>query len=131
SLAGASYANSGTTPSASFTLDDGPGDYAVYGRIMDKDGGFTDYTATVHVNDVAPTAVFSTPAAVDEGSAFTVALSNPFDPSSADTAAGFHYAFALDGGSLAAATYASSSSTPSATFTFNDAPSDHTVYGRI
>ena len=39
-------------------------------------------TATVNVmiQNVAPTATLSAPAAVDEGSPFSVALINPFDP---------------------------------------------------
>src|SRR2546429_6138419 len=64
-----------------------------------KDGGFTDYTAAIQVNNVPPTATLLAPATVNEGSTFSVALTNPLDPSSVDTAAGFHYAFAVDGAS--------------------------------
>src|SRR5262249_31218844 len=61
--------------------------------IIDKDGGFTEATTIVVVNNVAPTATLDAPASVDEGAAFTVALGAAFDPSSVDTQAGFSYAF--------------------------------------
>src|SRR5262249_54878651 len=77
---------------ASF-LDDGSGSRVVRGRIADKDGGFTDYTVTITLTNVAPTASFSGPASVSEGSTATVSFSGAFDPSSADTAAGFRYAY--------------------------------------
>ena len=31
-----------------------PGDYTIHGRIIDKDGGFTDYRTTIQVNNVTP-----------------------------------------------------------------------------
>src|SRR5262249_54374826 len=65
-----------------------------------------------------------------EGSAVTVSFTDPFDPSQADTLAGFHYAFALDKATLANATYANSGTTASTAFTFDD-DGNYTVYGRI
>ena len=55
--------------------------------------------ATVTVNNVAPTATFSNDGPVDEGSSFTLSLTSPADPSSADTNAGFTYAFDCGDGS--------------------------------
>jgi hypothetical protein len=42
-----------TTPSASFTFATA-GSYTIHGRVADKDGGASDYTATVVVNDAPP-----------------------------------------------------------------------------
>jgi PKD repeat protein len=80
---------------------------------------------------VAPTAKLVAPSTVNEGSAFSVALTNAADTSSAAMAAGFHYAFALDGASLADVTYASASANPSQTFSFTDGLSAHNVTIRI
>jgi hypothetical protein len=126
-LAG-SYAAAGTTASAPFTFDDN-GSYSVYGRVFDKDNGYTDYQTTVVFNNVVPTATLSNNGPVNEASAATVFFSNPSDPSSADTAAGFHYSFALAAANLAGS-YTSAGSASSASFTFNDNGS-FTVYGRI
>ena len=45
------------------------------------------------VSNVAPTAELNVPQSVNQRQAFTVLFTNQFDPSSADTAAGFTYAF--------------------------------------
>jgi len=50
---------------------------------------------------VAPTATIGNNGPINEGSSVTVALTNPVDPSSVDTAAGFHYSFAQASGGLA------------------------------
>ena len=47
SLAGANYANSGTDASATFTFTDGLFQHTIYGRILDKDDGYTDYSTVV------------------------------------------------------------------------------------
>ena len=49
--------------------------------------------ASVTVSNVAPTAVFGNNGPVNEGDDINLSLTGPFDPSSADTAAGFQYAF--------------------------------------
>src|SRR5262249_15473826 len=131
SFAGATYANSGVDASQPFTFDDGPSDHTVTVRVIDKDGGFTDYTASIHVTNRAPTATLQEPASVNEGSTFSVGLTAPSDASQTDTAAGFHYAFAVDGASLTGATYANSGTDAVQPFTFDDGPSDHTVTVRI
>jgi hypothetical protein len=59
-------------------LAEGPGSHTVRGRITDKDGGFTDYTVTFPVVNVAPTASVSANEVVDEGETITVTLSNFF-----------------------------------------------------
>src|SRR5207302_701926 len=117
SLASVTYANTDTSASKSFTLDDEPRDHTVTVGILDKNGPFTYYTANVHVNIVAFPARRSSDLTVNEGSAFSVSLTNPFDPSSSDTAAGFHYAYAVDGASLASVTYANTDTSASKSFT--------------
>ena len=52
----------------------------------------TDAFAWSAVN-VAPTADITNDGPIDEGGSATVSLTNPFDPSSEDTTAGFRYAF--------------------------------------
>ncbi len=126
-LAG-SYGAAGVATSAQLTFDDN-GSYTVYGRVFDKDGGSTDYTTTVTVNNVPPTATFGNDGPVASGSPVTVSMTNPFDPSSADTSAGFHYSFATTSAGLAA-TYGAAGASSSAPFTFN-ATGTYTVYGRI
>src|SRR6185312_5706974 len=85
--------------------------------------------ATLALSDTPPTATFSNNGPIILGNAPTVSFSNPFDPSAADTAAGFHYAFSLGANALASATYASSGATASQGF--NLIAGTHTVYGRI
>ena len=89
------------------TSDDGT--VSVGGRVKDKDGDATEYTATVEVTNEAPTATFSADTSVQEGDAFGLSLTNVSDVSSADTAAGFTYAFDCGAG------YGASQSTPSTT----------------
>lgn len=67
---------------------------------------------------------------MNEGSAATISFSNQLDPSSADTSAGFHYAFSCTNDSLAGATYARSGPSASTTCVFADNGS-YTVSGRI
>jgi hypothetical protein len=92
---GRTYA--GSTTGATFTVpttDDGTTPVRV--AIIDKDGGATTYVTDVVATGVAPTATAGNDGPVAEGSDATVALTAPSDPSSADTAAGFHYAYDTD-----------------------------------
>jgi hypothetical protein len=114
---------------ASF-LDDGPGSLTVRGRILDKDGGFNDYTTTITINSVNPTATLSNGGAVNEGSNGSVGFSNPFDPSTADTTAGFLYAFDFDNdGSFELSGVAPSATVPASYL--QDGPGSRVVRGRI
>jgi hypothetical protein len=101
----------------------------VTGRIFDKDDGYTEYSTTVHVPNVAPSADISNSGPMDEGGSATVSLTNPVDPSSDDTTAGFHYAFSCDGSALPD-TYADAGTSNSTTCTFDDNGS-YLVTGRI
>jgi hypothetical protein len=68
------------------------GIYTVKVTVNDDDTSGSD-TASVTVKNVAPTATKSFDSSADEGSSFRLELTNPSDPSSADTNAGFKYAF--------------------------------------
>jgi hypothetical protein len=64
-------------------------------RIIDKDDGFTQYTTTVVVNNVAPTVVITgAPATRPEGTLISLG-SAASDSSSADVTAGFTYAWSV------------------------------------
>jgi len=120
SLAGATYAGSGASASTTCTYSDGPSDRIVRGRIIDKDGGYNEYTTSVHVDNVAPTATLSNNGPVNEGNAAVITFSGQADPSSDDTAAGFHYAYSCSNGDLSGATYAGSGTAASTNCPFND-----------
>jgi hypothetical protein len=79
--------------SATFAALDGPAAPKVAVRVTD-DGGLVDTKqATVTVQNVAPTATFTAPASSPAGFPFGLSLTSPIDPSAADRAAGFTYAF--------------------------------------
>ncbi len=92
-----SSANASETVPASY-LADGPGTRTVRGRILDKDGGYTDYTTAITIDNAPPTASVSGPASGLTGQliAFVVGAS---DPSAADQAAGFSYSIDWGDGS--------------------------------
>ena len=89
SLAGATYTGSGTTASTTCTFADGPATRTVKARIIDKDGGYTEYTTDVTVNNAAPTV---TPPDVDapenqgalEGSIQSFAIGSFIDAGTSD-----------------------------------------------
>jgi len=97
-----------------------------------SDGVNPDVTseALVTVSNVAPSANIGTNGPVVEGGSVTVSMSGASDPSTTDSAAGFHYAFDCGGGLLSAATYAGSSAVASASCGFPDNGS-FTVSARI
>jgi putative Ig domain-containing protein/PKD domain-containing protein len=122
---GSGYDALSASSTKSCSTDDN-GTRNVKGKIQDKDGGFTEYTATVTVNNVPPTATFNAPASVNEGSAINLSLTNPVDPSSADVTAGFTYAFDCGDGSG----YSAYDGTNTASCPTNDNGS-RTVKGKI
>ena len=122
------YTSAGTVPTASFTFSD-YGTYQVYGQIITADGQFTDYTTTVSVLDLPPTASFSNDGPVTEGDPISVSFADPYSASPIDSSAGFHYSFATDPTQLAADyTSAGTATTTCFTFTWNGT---YTIYGRI
>jgi len=65
--AGSSSSASVAVP-ASF-LSDGDDDVTVLGRIIDKDGGYSEYTTVIHVSNVAPTITIDTIGTDENGKA--------------------------------------------------------------
>jgi len=122
------------------TFDDGANGWSWSYTPTDQGSGTVDVTTTDtehtttdsfdwHVLNVPPTADISNSGPLDEGGTATLSLTNPFDPSSDDTAAGFRYAFSCDGSALPD-TYAAADPSNSATCTFRDDGS-FPVAGRI
>lgn len=54
SLSTATYENSGSEASATFSFDDGLFTHTVYGRILDKDGGYSDYSTELDAWQLTP-----------------------------------------------------------------------------
>jgi DNA/RNA endonuclease G (NUC1) len=84
--------SSGTGAQPSHTYQDN-GTYTVTMTVTDTHSAHGTASNSVTISNVAPTATFASPGAVNEGSSFTLSLSSPLDPSSADVAAGFQYRF--------------------------------------
>jgi hypothetical protein len=77
------YAGSGSAffaaiPGSAFS--DGPSARVVRGRVMDKDGGFADFTTTINVVNVAPTANNDAVTVAEDGTAVINVVANDTDP---------------------------------------------------
>jgi hypothetical protein len=85
---------SATAQVQSVFLPDGPTSIGVRATVYDKDGGkYVVPTTTLPITNTAPTAAVSNSGPVNEGTPAVVTVSNAFDPSAADTSAGFKYAY--------------------------------------
>jgi len=112
---------------------DGPATTNVAIRVTDDDGGSDTDSEAVQIVDVAnvpPTATLGNNGPVNEGSPATVSFTNQFDPSAADTAAGFHYEYNCDGSAFGPVDYASATTSSSHQCTYGDDGS-YTVRARI
>jgi hypothetical protein len=102
--------------SVAYTAGDGPATPTVSVRATDPSGLSATSSATVTVRNVAPTATFNAPSTATVGTGFALSLTNPHDPSAADTTAGFTYAFDCgDGSGYAAFGSASTRACPAPT----------------
>ncbi|MBI4333784.1 MAG: PKD domain-containing protein, partial [Chloroflexi bacterium] len=72
--------------------------YTVSATVTDKDGAYASASSTLTVNNVPPTATLEAPSRVARGSSFSISLTSPADPGTADVAAGFNYAFDFGSG---------------------------------
>jgi hypothetical protein len=87
----------GNTCNGSTYIYDDNGSYSVTIKVTDKDGVTGNATKAHEVINVAPTAVFTlAPAEIFIGEWTTASFSNFFDPSRADTQAGFTYSYDCD-----------------------------------
>src|SRR5262249_55561410 len=103
----------GSDADFSFTPDDN-GSYQVTLSVTDKDGGVGSASATITVTNVAPTAAINgAPSSAPEGGAISL-TSTVTDPGTADTAAGFVFAWSVtkDGSAFASGSAADFSFTP-------------------
>src|SRR5262249_23499629 len=114
------------------------GTYTVTVKVSDNSGGSDTKSFLAIVAPVSPTATLSNNGPVPEGApSATVSFSTQFDPSSADTVAGFHYAydtnndgtFDVGDGTYAGSVTSASQNVPASLLT--EGPSDHTVTARI
>jgi Ca2+-binding RTX toxin-like protein len=95
------------------------------------DGDYTDYTTTITINNVAPTATFAHNGPANEGSTATVSFKSQFDPSPADMAAGFRYSYDFDNdGTFDVVDSLNPTATVPATY-LSDGPGTRTVRARI
>jgi hypothetical protein len=86
--------NGNGTWSWSATPDDGPGEsQTVTITGDDGQGGTGQTTFQMNVVNAAPTGTFNSPASVMAGESFVISINGVSDTSSADTTAGFSYAF--------------------------------------
>ena len=126
--------NSDGTWSWSFDTSDGPADsQTVTIQADDAHGGTASTSFGLTVNNIAPTATLAQVGTTTYGDDATVAVNDQFDPSSADTTAGFHYAYSIDdnGDGLSSATYANTSSDTSNQSFSGLSAGTHSVYARI
>src|SRR5207249_4056193 len=70
----ATYTAAGPSASTTCTYADGPSTHTVSARILDKDGGFTDYTTSVTVSNAAPVVAAPADQSANEGASTSVTL---------------------------------------------------------
>ncbi|MDQ3865854.1 MAG: PKD domain-containing protein [Actinomycetota bacterium] len=108
------------TWSWSYTPDDGPASGTVVVQADDGEHALVTESFNWSATNVAPSASISNSGPISEGSSATISLSGESDPSSVDTAAGFHYAFSCSGADLSGASYSGSGASASQACPFAD-----------
>lgn len=124
------FETSGQSVAFSAAGRDGPDTQAVVLRVCDPVSACGTSNATVNIMNVSPTATLVNDGPVNEGSAATVSFANQHDPSSADSAAGFRYAYSCANADLSGTTYGNSGHNASTSCTFGDNGA-YPVKGRI
>jgi uncharacterized protein (DUF952 family) len=120
----------GVSPTFSAASIDGPASRTIALRVTDSYGFTHIDTTTVTIDNVAPTASFSNDGPITFGQTVTVSFADQDDPSTADTSAGFKYAYATTS-DFTGVTYASGSTTASSQEFSGLSVGNHTIYGRI
>lgn len=120
-----SWAASTTTTSANITVPSGATTLTLYGRIIDPDGYFSEYSQTIPVGDLRPTADLSTTSALEGGTAHIM-----FTGSSDPQGLGTKFAFAKLGDPLPTLYSSVTSTLTYADLTFND-DGTYAVIGRV
>src|SRR5207247_6210113 len=106
-LSGSTYASTpASTAPTSSTYVYASAHHTVKARIIDKDGGFSQYTTPVHVNNVAPTADLSASSPINRSEERRVGKASQPHPSHAHTADSGHNAYECKTGDHQGATYA-------------------------
>jgi PKD repeat protein len=119
------YEVSGASGSADHVFDDN-GDYVVHGRVSDVHGAYSEYTTTVHVNNVAPAALLVAAASGNEGQALAFSLAGAGDASGADLAAGLVFSFDFNNDGV----YEVTGGSPDVTHVFDD-NGTYTVHAKV
>ena len=119
------YASAGTSATTTCPFADN-GSYTVKGRIFDRDEGSTDYSATVVVNNVAPTVVAPADQSSNEGTSKSFDLGSFSDPGVNDNP----WAVDVNWGDASADTtfnMATQGTIDAQSHTYADGPNDYTV----
>jgi hypothetical protein len=109
---------------------DGPSSHTVRARIIDKDGGFTEYTTTVVVTNVNPAVIAPSNQSANEGTSTSFALGSFSDPGTADNP----WAVDVDWGDGSGHTtfnLANQGSLGNASHTYPDGPASKTVTVKV
>ncbi len=121
------YSKASLSSTYSFGFNDS-GNFSIFARVFDKDGGWYQSTSMVSVQNIAPSATLAGPSTATLGSSAIFTMNNPSDPSPVDQQS-LRYSFARNVVDLAQ-NYSAASVFPQETFVFTTSGSS-TVYARV